>query len=811
MILTELSRSILKKCKYHFSRLSLSQRLFTAGLFIFISVFFLLFTIAIIHGLADTRLKKLYPSRLFLDRTHTFIASVENQYKDYGYWKMPDSLPSTLVTAALAAEDRRFHYHPGIDFYAVGRAFIDNYIRRRGYSGASTIAMQVARLQRGSGGGWYFKVHDAAAALGMTTVFGRERVLRHYFRITPYGNRISGAACASRRYFYKPVQDLSPAEAALLASIPKAPSRFNLFNDKGFALARRRAKLIIDRSLQYGWISPATHSEALSELSSLSRPVKQTRSDASFHFIEACKSKLDGKGSGVIRTTLDSRIQDSVNTILRLDYPRMQQFEARNAAAMVVDLENGHVLAYIGSVDYYSKHGGAINCAALPRSTGSLLKPFIYAAGMEWQGYNASTVLTDVGFDFGKGPRSFIPENYDRKFMGPVLYKVALANSRNVPSVQVLNSIGVDLFYRMCISLGLTDDDGKAQYYGLGLSIGGLYCSQEQLMAAYMALANKGLWRDLVWQMDLPDTSEQRGRQVIHPEIAMQIRRFLSDPNARLPSFPRGGNMEYPFAVAVKTGTSEGFRDSWCLAFSDKYLVGVWLGNTDFSPTKRFSGYEGAAAVVKKILMFLHPDRAGGLNDLDFPPPEGYEPVRICRLTGKKADRFTPYVTTEYFKPGTEPVEYSNVQQMLPIDKRNGLIAFPGCRAPIEYRRFIVLSPEYYDWARSQGLEVPPERYSPLCGEIPPSDNYEISITSPRSNTRFYLDPEMPPGKSTLTLNCRALPQPASVLWFVNGQEYRVASYPFKLEFPMSPGKYEFQAAIPHTDVKSKPVNIEIY
>ena len=183
---------------------------------------------------------------------------------------------------------------------------------------------------------------------------------------------------------------------------------------------------------------------------------------------------------------------------------------------------------------------------------------------MEWQGYNASTVLTDVGFDFGKGPRSFIPENYDRKFMGPVLYKVALANSRNVPSVQVLNSIGVDLFYRMCISLGLTDDDGKAQYYGLGLSIGGLYCSQEQLMAAYMALANKGLWRDLVWQMDLPDTSEQRGRQVIHPEIAMQIRRFLSDPNARLPSFPRGGNMEYPFAVAVKTGTSEGFRDSWC-------------------------------------------------------------------------------------------------------------------------------------------------------------------------------------------------------------------------------------------------------
>ena len=247
------------------------------------------------------------------------------------------------------------------------------------------------------------------------------------------------------------------------------------------------------------------------------------------------------------------------------------------------------------------------------------------------------------------------------------------------------------------------------------------------------------------------------------------------------------------------------------MALSDKYLVGVWMGNTDFSSTKRLSGYSGPAGAVKKILLSLHQDRVDGLNDIEFPPPGGYRPVKICRLTGKRADSFTPYTTTEYFKPGTEPMEYSSVQQLLPVDKRNGLLAYPGCKAPVEYRRFVVLDPEYYDWAQSQGLEVPPDRYSPLCGGTPTNTDYTITITSPRNESRFYIDPEMPPGRSVIVFTCKAYPPPSSVLWFVNGEEYKVVSYPFKLEWPMKPGNYEFQATIPHTDVMSKTVGIEVF
>jgi penicillin-binding protein 1C len=766
--------------------------------------------VALIHGMFDIRLLRNDPSLFLVDRSYRFIAAVENRNSRFGYWEMPDSLPSTLVMATLAAEDRRFWRHAGIDLKSVGRAVVNNYVRHNGYSGASTIAMQLARLQRGGGSSWYSKIRDAVSGLGVTLFWGRERVLRQYFMLAPYGNQMAGAACAARRYFHKPVQDLSFAEAALLASIPRAPSRLNLFSFSGFARAQSRARLIIKRAFEYGWIAKPVRDEALAELATFAIPRKELRNESCFHFIKACARRIPAttRITGEIRTTLDLDIQEVVQTELRQANPYITKFGASNAAALVADVKTGEVIAYVGAIDYYDPAGGAIDCADIPRSTGSLLKPFIYAMGMEWLGYTPATVLTDVGFDFGVGPVSFVPENCDRKFLGPVLYKCALANSRNIPAVQVLRAVGVERFYRTCAALGLAPDDGKAQYYGLGLSIGGLYCTLQQLGGAYLTLANDGAQRDLVWTMDTPAPAS--GRQVISPDIARQIRRFLADPVARLPTFPCGGNLEYPFAVALKTGTSEGYRDSWCFAWSDRYLAGVWVGNTDFSSTKNLTGYTGAAHIVQNIMRKLHADQTGGLDAQEFAPSQGYVPVQLCRLTGKRAGRFTPYTTTEYFRPGTEPVEYSTVQQMLPVDPKNGLLAYPGCTKRVEYRRFLVLAPEFSDWAASQGLEVPPDRYSPACGGIPLVDTYEIAITGPRNGARIFIDPEMPAG-SVLSVTCRVFPPPKSVLWLVNDQEVGVAEYPFTLRWPMKPGTCSFQAAVPGTPFKSAVVRIEVF
>jgi penicillin-binding protein 1C len=770
-------------------------------------------TVAALHGLIDSHLVKHEQSLFLLDRKGSFIAAVENGRGEFGYWALPDSLPSTMVAATIAAEDRRFRHHPGVDIKAIGRAFVDNYIWKRGYSGASTIAMQVARLQRGGGSGWYNKVHDAVCGLAITLAYGRERVLRHYLTISPYGNKMAGAACAARRYFHKPVQDLSFAEAALLAAIPKAPSRMNLYSSRGFIRATRRARLIIDRAALYGWMSEQERKGSLAELATFTMPERELRDESCFHFIRACSGRLSlaPYARGERRTSLDLDIQDTVLYKFKLAYPWLIEKGASNASAMVVDVRTGEVLAYVGSIDYYDQAGGAIDCADIPRSTGSLLKPFIYAMGMEWLGYTPATLLTDVGFDFGTGPRSFIPENCDRKFLGPVLYKCALANSRNIPAVQVLKALGVDRFYGTCAALGLTRDDGKAEYYGLGLSIGGLYCTLQELCSAYLTLANKGEKRELVWENNARSEDDGASRQVIAPDVALQVRKFLSDPVARLPTFPRGGSLEYPFAVAVKTGTSEGFRDSWCIAWSDRYIVAVWAGNTDFSSTREMSGFTGAAPIVKSIMFSLHPDRTGGLADIEFPPPQGFVPVSLCRLSGKRADRFTPYVTTDYFKPGTEPVEFSSVQQLLPIDPKNGLRAYPGCASRVEYRRFIVVAPEFTDWAASQGLDVPPDRYSPACGVAPIIDKYDISVTTPRDKSRLFADPEMPEDRNALQIGCRVVPRPASILWFVNGVEAGVSRFPFKLRWPLKRGAYTFQAMVPHTPFISAPVSIEVF
>ncbi len=779
--------------------------------------------IPLLHGLFDARLAPRAPSLHLLDRNWNFIAAVPTEAGDFGYWELPDTLPTALVTATLAAEDRRFRSHPGVDFRAIGGSLWDNYVKRRPQRGASTLAMQLARLQREGGSGWYWKLHDASAALVFTARLGRDSVLREYLRYAPYGNRISGAGCAARRYFRKPAQDLSLAESALLAAIPKAPSRLNLFQPTGLERARLRASLIIQRAHRYGFIDAPVRDGALAELAALRVPSRQARNANILHFLRqaALYAPAALHPRGEIRTTLDARLQDTVQGILRSELPKLLEWEAGNAAALVLDAGTGQVLAYVGSQDYFDPRGGAIDCAALPRSTGSLLKPFIYEMGMEAKGYTAATVLTDLGHDFGAGDRSFVPENFDHKYMGPVLYKAALANSRNIPAVEVLKAVGVDDFYRRCIALGLTRDDGQAARYGLGLSIGGLYCSLQQLGAAYLTLANQGRKTELVWDLaeggspagkpgSLPASSLRRER-IFPSDLAMQTMRFLSDPVARLPAFPRGGNLEYPFAVAAKTGTSEGFRDSWCMTVSDKYLVGIWIGNVDFRPSKSLSGYEGAARIAKRIQYALHPERVDGLSDVEFPPPQGYAPVPICRLTGKRADRNTPYATTEYFRPGSEPLEFSNVQQTLPVDKRNGLLAYPGCKVPLQYRRFTVLDPQYQDWAASQGLEVPPDRYSPDCGGAPIVEAYALSVTSPRSGSRFFLDPEMPGGKSLLPITCRVFPPPASVLWLVNGEETEVVKYPFTLKWPMRPGSFQFQAVVSGSQFRSAPVKIEVF
>ncbi len=778
-------------------------------------------SIAFLHSLFCCRLVTPEPSLLFLERNMEFLASVENKDGNFGFWPLPDSIPPGLEKMTLAAEDQRFYFHLGIDGFSVIRALWNNYVVRKDFSGASTIAMQVARLQAPHSRNWYFKIKESFTAIEITLLYGREKVLRQYLKIAPYGNEIFGANYASRRYFQKPLNDLSLAEASLLAALPKAPGEMNICRTYGMDAAKLRAEIIINRAFQYNWISKEDWRQAKREVEDFYLPPRELRISSTIHAVLAMteyfrdekkyEEHMVSNLNNTIRTSVDLKLQEEVQDIIDGRISDLRKAGASNVAVMVIRKETGEILSYLGSENYYDRsNAGSIDYARVPRSTGSSLKPFLFALGMEWLGYTASTVLRDIGHDFGEGRNTFIPENYDKEFMGPVLYKTALANSRNIPSIHVIKDLGVERTYKYFVGLGLAPGENDPLYYGLGLAIGGLYTSLSQVCESYLVLANEGKKTKLSWVAD-PDMSYKRTR-LMRSDIAKQIQRFLSDPLARLPTFPRLGYLEYPYPVAVKTGTSQGYRDAWTIGWSDRYLVGVWVGHHDNLSMKQVSGYAHAAPIVKKIFGLLHPERKEGLDDREFPPPRDYVQVPICRLTGRLADRNTPYVSLDYFKPGTEPTEYSDVVKIIAIDKRNNLLAPPGCpKKYVVYKKFVVLDPIFKDWAASQGLNTTPIEYSPVDGYEKKPEDYEVEITYPNANSRFYIDPEMPEDEAVITINCNVVPSSKEVLWFVNEREFKVSEYPYALNLPMKPGKYVLEAAVPYTDCKSQAISIEVY
>jgi penicillin-binding protein 1C len=409
----------------------------------------------------------------------------------------------------------------------------------------------------------------------------------------------------------------------------------------------------------------------------------------------------------------------------------------------------------VGWAGYFARAtAGALDYTRIRRSAGSALKPFLYALALERGVLGPATVLDDLQ----RGPGGIT--NADDLFLGPLLPRVALANSRNVPAVELLNRIGLERGYGLFRDLGLGDGAESARHYGLGIAIGGLPVTLEEMMRAYLVLAGDGRTGGFRWHAGQTSPESQKSRRIVSEETARQITLFLSDPMARLPTFPRMGAEEYRFPVAVKTGTSTAFRDAWAVAWSNRYLVGSWVGHPDFRPMNRLSGYLSAAELVQQVLQVLHREQNDGFEDLSFPPPRGYRPVRVCALTGARATDACEQVFLEWFRPGEEPTAECAAHQMRAIDRRNGLLATAETpRNEVEVRAFVSLPPRYAGWQAAANLPRPPDEVSALRpGDAPPpglapgpglptlaaNRPLRLRITSPEHGTRLLRDPETP-------------------------------------------------------------------
>ncbi len=768
------------------------------------------------------------PTILLEDRRGAFLAEVSARAgEEGGYWPVAE-LPARVVAATVALEDRRFWSHPGVDALAAARAALQNLRHGRRVSGASTLAMQVARMQNPGGRSYLRKAVEALTGWFLTARYGRGAVLAQYLRLAPYGNRIHGIAYAARRYLDKPVDDLSWAEIVFLAALPQAPTRMNPFDPEGQRRAVARARRLLDLLRRQNVVSSAEYELASDQLTALRIPHRETRPVSALHEILRFEKELREQATWpapdppILPTTLDLRLQEQVTGFAADAVAEWDALGAGNGAVMVLDPRTREVLACVASTGFFDgSRLGAIDFTRVPRSPGSTLKPLIYALALDLGTITPASVLDDVQ----RAPGGIV--NADDDYLGPLLPRAALANSRNVPAVDLLARVGIEEGYTFLRDLGIGDGRLPARFYGLGLAVGGMPVSLERLLRGYSVLAGDGRLGDLVWYLDRP---AGRPRRVLSEETVRQISLYLSDPLGRLPTFPRMGATEYPFPVAAKTGTSPDQRDAWAMAYSMRYLVGVWVGRADYRPMTGLTGYTSAARLARKVLLSLHAAQEDGLMDLSFPPPANCREVRLCAVTGKVASPLCDRVTTEWFRPRTEPIAVCDAHLRVAIDRRTGDVASPGTpRRFVDERTFTLLPTRYAAWAAGHGVPQPPPRVTrlarlgqlggvPAPGDLrvplrqPPGQHraMRLHVASPRNGTRLLPDPETPPGLATLALQAVVEPPVPQVIWYVDGSPFRLVDYPYEVRWPLMSGEHSFQVRVPFSSVVSSVAHVSV-
>ncbi|MGE3618393.1 MAG: penicillin-binding protein 1C, partial [Gemmatimonadales bacterium] len=472
-------------------------------------------------------------------------------------WVPLADLDPDLLVAFVAAEDRRFYRHPGVDPFALARAVRQNLANGRVVSGASTIPMQVARLVTGTPRSWVGKVRQAAWAVRLDAHWSKQTLLEQYLNRVPLGREAVGVEAAARLYFGGTAADLSLGQAALLAGLAHAPSRDNPMVSVRRALARRDR--VLDRLAADRVALPEDLERAREE------PGVVLATGARFeapHFTSWILATADSiAGAGAVRTTLDPVLQRAVEAEVRHTVTQLRGFGAEQAAAVVLDNRTGGVLAWVGSPDFFDDRAGQVDMVVSPRQPGSTLKPFLYGLAFDG-GYTPASVLPDLATVYPTVTGGYAPRNYDRTFHGPVRIREALGSSYNVPAVELTSRLGVAPLLDVLHRAGFASLTRRADHYGLGLALGNGDVSLLELANGYRALANGGVWRPVHWRDDGAPNREA-GRRVISAEAAAQVLDVLADPVARLPGFGAFTPLEFAFRAAAKTGTSRHFTDNW--------------------------------------------------------------------------------------------------------------------------------------------------------------------------------------------------------------------------------------------------------
>ncbi len=669
-----------------------------------------------------------------------------------------ERMPEHCKNSTVALEDRNFWTNPGFDIVGMSRgAFIS--LTGGRVQGGSSITQQLVKnvlipveeraqvlLSR--------KVKELILATEISRKYDKKQILEWYMNGNNYGNLAYGVEAAADAYFGKHVQDLDLAECATLAAIPQYPLQNPIDNPQA---AIERRNIVLDQMYLQGYI---TLEETVAAKNAKMRVTPKRFDIRAPHFVFYVRRQLEEKfgaqalyrGGLRVITTLDYSVQQNAEQIARDQIAKLQadKRNVSNAAVVVIKPSTGEVVGMVGSVDYFNREiDGQVNVATSLRQPGSTFKVFTYLTAFS-QGYTTATVLMDVRTVFDDSPNpSYVPENYDRKYHGPVRLRTALGSSYNIPAVKLTNLVGVKNVVNTAHRMGI--NSLNRDKYGLALTLGGGEVTLLDLTYSFGVLANGGVmagtpvgaeeakpgFRALnpVGILKVTDASgkmlyeykQPEKQQILTPQLAHLTNDALSDNSARAPAFGANNVLKLTRPAAAKTGTTSDWRDNWTVGYTPDYAVGVWVGNADNAEMEHISGVSGAGPIWHDLMEKIHQ----GLPGRGFQEPPGMTRVEVCATSGLLPTPYCPDRVKELFIVGTEPKTFDNVWQPFRIYKPNGKLATVyDSPDQVEEKVFPIYPEEARDWVRENNIPQPPTEYNtaaraPIGGDV--------AITSPLS------------------------------------------------------------------------------
>ncbi len=712
------------------------------------------------------------PKHLFTAPTATVIESRDGELlgayiaKD-GQWRFPhnDSIPNKFKSCIILFEDEYFYKHPGFNPVSIVKALRDNINSGHVKRGGSTLTQQTIRLARKGKPRTYFeKFKEIILATRLEFRSSKNEILAYYSSNAPFGGNVVGLDAASWRYFNRNPKDLSWAESATLAVLPNAPSL--IYPGKNQERLLKKRNTLLEKLLQNETIDSLAYNLSIAEgLPQKPYPLPRIAP----HLLQKIAQKQYGQR---IKTTVKKELQTQVNRIVKSHYNHLRQNEIHNIAVLVLDVKTRKILTYVGNAPADKAHQKDVDVIDKPRSTGSILKPFLYAAMLDSGELLPNTLVPDVPTQFA----SYNPQNYNKEYDGAVTAKRALSRSLNVPSVRLLQQFGLDRFYHYLNQLQLKDLKYNANHYGLSLILGGAESNLWDLCKSYAAMSStlnhfndnssQYFSNEFIEPTYLSNSTIDFGAFSKEKTVFDAASIYLTFESMKEVNRPEGlENWQFfdsSKQIAWKTGTSFGFRDAWAIGTTKDYVVGVWAGNADGEGRPGLVGVQTAAPILFDVFDLL-PN-----SDWFSKPFDEMQEIEICTKSGYRAapdceEREKQFVQLSGLK--TKPCPY---HVLVHLDSNSQYQVNTSCESisKITNKSWFVLPPlmaHYYKTKNPFYKYLPPYRSDCLT-----EGSASMQFIYPKESAQFFLPKDFDGNTNALILKIAHSKPETTVFWYLD-------------------------------------------